>query len=256
MLTVGVIGLFVNVGAAWILHSSAEHSVNVEGAFQHVMADLMGSVGVVISGILIWAFGWTIADPIISVGIGILILLSTWRLLAKVVHVLLEGTPEHIDVYKLCSKIEEVEGVTLIHDVHVWTIAPRLRGAHRAHPHRSRLRGRPRHVAPPSCGKLPPVISVSATSRFSWKNQRKDVPKTTMLTICTPMRVRRLTEPDCPPLSRAPHGPEVRVRRRVTTGRVYDTKAQACVQNLFTCRPAPRWPHFFNPLAQTHDALA
>ena len=124
MLTVGVIGLFVNVGAAWILHSSAEHSVNVEGAFQHVMADLLGSVGVVISGILIWAFGWTLADPIISVGIGILILLSTWRLLAKVVHVLLEGTPEHIDVYKLCSKIEEVEGVTLIHDVHVWTIAP------------------------------------------------------------------------------------------------------------------------------------
>ena len=124
MLTVGVIGLFVNIGAAWILHSSAGHSVNVEGAFQQVMADLLGSVGVVISGILIWAFGWTIADPIISVGIGILILLSTWRLLAKVVHVLLEGTPEHIDVYKLCSRIEEVEGVTLIHDVHVWTIAP------------------------------------------------------------------------------------------------------------------------------------
>ena len=124
MLTVGVIGLFVNVGAAWILHSSAEHSINVEGAFQHVMADLLGSVGVVISGSLVWAFGWTLADPIVSVVICILILKSTWGLLAKVVHVLLEGTPEHIDVYRLCSKIEEVEGVTLIHDVHVWTIAP------------------------------------------------------------------------------------------------------------------------------------
>ena len=124
MLTVGVIGLFVNVGAAWILHSSAEDSINVEGAFQHVMADLLGSVGVVISGSLVWAFGWTLADPIVSVVICILILRSTWSLLAKVVHVLLEGTPEHIDVYKLCSKIEEVEGVTLIHDVHVWTIAP------------------------------------------------------------------------------------------------------------------------------------
>lgn len=124
MLTVGAIGLFVNVGAAWILHSSAEHSINVEGAFQHVMADLLGSVGVVISGSLVWAFGWTLADPIVSVVICILILKSTWGLLAKVVHVLLEGTPEHIDVYRLCSKIEEVEGVTLIHDVHVWTIAP------------------------------------------------------------------------------------------------------------------------------------
>ena len=124
MLTVGVIGLFVNLGAAWILHGSAGHSVNVEGAFRHVMADLLGSVGVVMSGLLIWAFGWTLADPIISVGIGILILASTWRLLAKVVHVLIEGTPEHIDVYRLCSKMKEVEGVSLIHDFHVWTIAP------------------------------------------------------------------------------------------------------------------------------------
>ena len=124
MLTVGVIGLFVNIGAAWILHGSAEHSVNVEGAFRHVMADLLGSVGVVMSGLLIWAFGWTLADPIISVGIGILILASTWRLLAKVVHVLIEGTPEHIDVYRLCSQMKKVEGVALIHDFHVWTIAP------------------------------------------------------------------------------------------------------------------------------------
>ena len=124
MLTVGVIGLFVNVGAAWILHSSSEHSVNVEGAYQHVIADLLGSIGVVISGILIWAFGWYLADPIVSVVIAIIILRSTWGLLAKVVHVLLEGVPDHIDVYKLCHKIESVPGVTLIHDVHVWTISP------------------------------------------------------------------------------------------------------------------------------------
>ena len=124
MLSVGAIGLVVNIAAAWILHSSTEHSVNVEGAFQHVMADLLGSVGVVISGILVWAFGWVLADPIVSVFIGLLILLSTWRLLAKVIHVLLEGTPEHIDVYKLCSKMEELEGVIMLHDIHVWTLAP------------------------------------------------------------------------------------------------------------------------------------
>lgn len=124
MLAVGSGGLVVNIAAAWILHRSAEHSVNVEGAFQHVMADLLGSVGVVVSGILVWAFGWTLADPILSVVIGVLILLSTWRLLGKVIHVLLEGTPEHIDVYHLCSEIEEVEGVTLIHDIHVWSLSP------------------------------------------------------------------------------------------------------------------------------------
>ena len=122
MLTVGAIGLLVNVAAAWILHRSAGHSLNVEGAFQHVMADLLGSVGVVISGVLVWAFDWRLADPIVSMVIAALILLSTWRLLTKVVHVLLEGTPEHIDVYRLCNELEEVEGVTLIHDVHVWTI--------------------------------------------------------------------------------------------------------------------------------------
>ena len=124
MLSIGVIGLGVNLGAAWILHGSSEHNVNVEGAFMHVMADLLGSVGVVVSGILIWVFGWTLADPIVSVVIAILILISSWRLLAKVVHVLLEGTPEHIDVYQLCSKLEDVEGVTLVHDIHVWTLSP------------------------------------------------------------------------------------------------------------------------------------
>ena len=124
MLIIGVVGLVVNIAAAWILHGSAERSVNVEGAFRHVMADLLGSVGVVISGSLIWAFGWTLADPIVSVIIAVLILSSSWRLLVKVVHVLLEGTPDHIDIHRLCSKMEELEGVTLIHDIHVWTLSP------------------------------------------------------------------------------------------------------------------------------------
>ena len=87
------------------------------------MADLLGSVGVVVSGVLVWAFGWTLADPILSVVIGVLILLSTWRLLAKVVHVLLEGAPDHIDVPRLCRELQRVEGVVEVHDMHVWTIA-------------------------------------------------------------------------------------------------------------------------------------
>ena len=123
MLTVGAVGLAVNVLAAWILHRSAAHSVNVEGAFRHVMADLLGSVGVVVSGVLVWAFGWTLADPILSVIIGLLILLGTWRLLGKVVHVLLEGAPPHVDVRRLCREMEKVEGVARIHDMHVWTIS-------------------------------------------------------------------------------------------------------------------------------------
>ena len=122
VLFVGIGGLLVNIVAAWVLHSSSQYSMNVEGAFQHVLADLLGSVGVVISAILILAFGWTLADPILSVVIAVLILFSSRHLMTTVFNVLLEGTPAHIDVYKLCSDIEAVQGVTLIHDVHVWTI--------------------------------------------------------------------------------------------------------------------------------------
>ena len=122
MMAVGIGGLIVNIIAAYILHASSEHSMNVEGALQHVIADLLGSIGVIISGILIIAFDWTIADPIISVVIALLIVLGSWRLVAQVVHVLLEGSPDRIDMYRLCSEMEEVEGVTIIHDVHCTTI--------------------------------------------------------------------------------------------------------------------------------------
>lgn len=127
VLFVGMGGLLVNLVAAWILHRSSEHSVNVEGALQHVIADLLGSVAVVISAILILTLSGTvenisIVDPILSVVIALLILWNTRHLIVRITNVLLEGTPEHIDVFELCYEIEEVEGVTLIHDVHVWTI--------------------------------------------------------------------------------------------------------------------------------------
>ena len=124
MLGIGFVGLCVNLGAAWILHGSSGNNVNIEGAFLHVLADLLGSVGVVVSASLIWVFGWALADPVASVIIAVLILASSWRLMKKVIHVLLEGTPEHIDVYQLCSQLEAVEGVTLVHDIHVWTLSP------------------------------------------------------------------------------------------------------------------------------------
>ena len=122
VLLVGIGGFVVNVLAAWILHRSSGESLNVEGAFQHVLADLLGSVGVIISAVLIMAFNWQIADPILSVVIALLIVYNTRKLIVSILNVLLEGAPEHIDVYALCHDLEEFEGVTLIHDVHVWTI--------------------------------------------------------------------------------------------------------------------------------------
>ncbi len=122
VLYVGLGGLAINLITAYMLHAASGHSLNVEGALQHVMADLLGSVGVVVSAALIMGFGWTMADPIISIVIALLILNGTRGLISKIVNVLLEGAPEHLDVYKLCSDIEDVEGVTIIHDVHAWTI--------------------------------------------------------------------------------------------------------------------------------------
>ena len=128
VLIVGAIGLAVNIISAWVLHRSSQHSLNIQGVFQHVIADMLTSVGVIISGILVTTLDWDAADHyisviIISVIIGIVILVSSWGLVIRVFRVLMESTPAHIDVYKLCGDIEDIEGVTLVHDIHVWTIA-------------------------------------------------------------------------------------------------------------------------------------
>ena len=122
MLIVGGVGLLVNVVTALVLHRSAGESLNVEGAFLHVIADLLGSVAVVVAAILVLSFGWDIADPIFGIVIGVLILASSFRLLWKVVHVLMEGTPAHLDLHQLCRRLEELDGVTGVHDIHAWSI--------------------------------------------------------------------------------------------------------------------------------------
>ncbi|HCP23820.1 MAG: cation transporter [SAR202 cluster bacterium] len=122
MLAVGAVGLLVNAVAVLVLKRSAGESLNVEGAFLHVMADLLGSVAVVSAGILVIALGWDVADPIFGIVIGVLILASSFRLLWKVLHVLMEGTPAHLDLHLLCHRLEELEGVTGVHDIHAWSI--------------------------------------------------------------------------------------------------------------------------------------
>ena len=107
MLAVGAVGLGVNLAVAWVLHRSAGESLNVEGTFLHIVADLLGSVSVIVAGVLVLVFGWYIADSIFGIVIGVLILTSSLRLLWKVVHVLMEGTPFHLDLHLLCHRLEE-----------------------------------------------------------------------------------------------------------------------------------------------------
>ena len=122
MLIVASAGLAINSVSAWILYRSSRHSINVEGAFWHIMADLAGSVAVVVSSLFTLLFDWDIVDPILGVVIAGLILLTSVRLAVKVFNVLLENVPIGMDMYRLCSALEDVEGVTLVHDVHVWSI--------------------------------------------------------------------------------------------------------------------------------------
>lgn len=122
-LVAGLIVLACNIGAAFALRKAAQRNITVDGAFRHIVADALGSVGVVISGILIVTLDLVIADTIVSILLVVFIVFSSIGLLREVFHVLLEGTPEEVDVYRLCHDIEDEPGVTLIHDVHVWTIA-------------------------------------------------------------------------------------------------------------------------------------
>ena len=122
MVVVAGIGLAIHLLAAWILHRSTRHSSNVEGVFWHIIADMMGIIALIVYGFLDLFFHWDLADPIITLFIAALILISSVRLAFKVFRVLLETVPPHLDMYRLCHALEDIEGVTLVHDVHAWTI--------------------------------------------------------------------------------------------------------------------------------------
>jgi len=122
LFAVASIGLIVNVVAARTLHRGHTESLNVRGAYLHVLGDLLGSVGAIVAGLVIVLTGWTPADPIISIGIALLILFGAWRLVRESVDVLLEATPRHIELARVEDCIATVPGVDEVHDLHVWTL--------------------------------------------------------------------------------------------------------------------------------------
>ena len=122
MMGVALGGLGVNLIGLWILHGGRDESLNMRGAWLHLIADAMGSVGALIAGALIWMWGLNWADPVASVLIGLLVLASSWSLLKESVAVLMEGAPAHIDVDEVRNAIRSVDGVEAVHDLHVWTI--------------------------------------------------------------------------------------------------------------------------------------
>jgi cobalt-zinc-cadmium efflux system protein len=122
MLAVAAVGLLVNVLAAVILWGRQSDSLNMRAALRHVLADLLGSVGVIAAALIILATGWLYADPLISVLIGALVLGSSWTILRESVDILLESTPAGVDAREVARLMLAVDGVRDVHDLHIWTI--------------------------------------------------------------------------------------------------------------------------------------
>ncbi len=121
MTFVAVGGLLVNIVSLKILHGDHDH-VNLKSVRLHILTDLLGSVSAIIAGLLVWQFGWTKADPLLSVFISILILFGAWKLLVECVNILLEGVPANIDLNEVRNSITTHSLVKEVHDLHVWTV--------------------------------------------------------------------------------------------------------------------------------------
>jgi len=119
---IAALGLIVNLVVAWLLHRG-EQTLNTRAAMLHVMGDLMGSIAALISGIVIYFTGWYMIDPILSLLICVLILVSSLRLLREALHIIMEGVPHHLDLPEVGQAMAEVEGVASIHDLHIWTLS-------------------------------------------------------------------------------------------------------------------------------------
>lgn len=120
--TAGV-GIVVNGLTAWMLMKNQKHDINVRGAFLHMAADTLVSLGVVISGLIITFTGWDMIDPIISLVIAAMILVSTWKLLAESMRLSLDAVPENIDYDKVVNAILYVKHVIGVHHIHIWAIS-------------------------------------------------------------------------------------------------------------------------------------
>ncbi len=122
MLTVAVLGLLANLAGAWVLSGSRKENINIEGAYIHMLADTLGSVGAVVAGAVILSTGWMPADPLASVLIGLLILWSSIGLLRRTLAILIQATPPHLDFHEIQAALEANEHVAAVHDLHIWSV--------------------------------------------------------------------------------------------------------------------------------------
>jgi cobalt-zinc-cadmium efflux system protein len=121
-LAVAAAGLVVNLVSLTLLHRARHGSLNARGAYLHVMGDALGSAGALAAAGIITLTGWTLADPIVSILLSLLILVGAWRLLRESTDILLESVPSHVSIVEVEQRMLAVPGVTAVHDLHVWTV--------------------------------------------------------------------------------------------------------------------------------------
>lgn len=129
MLVVAILGLVANLVAFALLREGSKESLNVEGAYLEVLADTIGSVGVIVAAVLLEVFGWAWVDPVIGAAIGVWILPRTWRLGSRAVRILLQAAPDHVDLDALAGDLGAIDGVVDVHDLHVWTLTSEMDAA-------------------------------------------------------------------------------------------------------------------------------
>ena len=121
MLYIAIAGLLVNVAAFFVLHGGDQHNLNMRGAALHVLSDLLGSVAAIVAAVVIVRTGWMPIDPLLSILVALLILRSAIFIVRKSAHILLEGTPDRLDIAEMKARImANVPGVVDVHHVHVW----------------------------------------------------------------------------------------------------------------------------------------
>ncbi|MEP7134826.1 MAG: cation diffusion facilitator family transporter [Chloroflexota bacterium] len=127
LIGVGALAFVVNIVTAWLVHKGSDHDLNLRSTFIHLMGDVLSTIGAVIAGIVIFFTQWNWLDPLVSVLIGALILWNAWGILRQTIHILLESTPENIDMQSMLDDLLTVKGVRGVHDLHVWSINENLR---------------------------------------------------------------------------------------------------------------------------------
>ncbi|MBY7143788.1 cation transporter [Virgibacillus sp. NKC19-3] len=123
MMVIAFMGLIVNILVAWMLmRGDSKENLNIRSALLHVFGDLLGSIGALIAGALIFLFNWNIADPIASLIVAFLIIISGFRITKDAIHILMEGKPDNVDMGKIIENLYTLDGVKDVHDLHIWSI--------------------------------------------------------------------------------------------------------------------------------------